>query len=69
MVRADVALAASILALMFGLLGGMAFQEWLDAPRLNDCLPGDRCTLHIEPKDAPWLNLTCDLTTNRCEDK
>ncbi len=34
----------------------------------GQCLPGDRCTLHIEPKDAPWLNLTCDLITSRCYD-
>ena len=37
--------------------------------RLNQCLPEDRCTLRIEPKDAPWNNLTCDLNTGRCEDK
>ena len=62
-------LASAILAFMAGGLGGMAFQEWLDAPvAAHTCLPEDKCILYIVPYGKPWLALTCDLQTNKCED-
>lgn len=36
----------------------------------RECLLGDECTMRIRPKDAPWLNLTCELTNPpRCRDE
>lgn len=58
------------------LLGALTIEaidvaENLMTPRAGytyPCLADDKCILHIVPFGKPWLALTCDLQTNKCED-
>ena len=54
-----------------GLLTASLVETSMSGPMAYSraCLPGDECTMIIKPKDAPWLNITCELTAPvRCRD-